>query len=51
MSQLTVRRDQRDLIRCIRSQVNEHIVTAASGMDDRHAVNEASLDSVASFSF
>jgi hypothetical protein len=36
---------------CARSSVNEHVVAAASGMEDRHAVNNASLDSIASSPF
>jgi hypothetical protein len=51
LPQLAIRCDQRDLIRRIRGQVNEHVVTAASGMEDRHAVNNASLDSIASSPF
>ena len=51
MPQLAIRCDQHDLIRRIRGQVNEHVVTAATGMEDRDAVNNASLDSIASFPF
>ena len=45
--QLAIRSDQHDPIRRIRDQVNEHVVTAASGMEDRDAINDASLDSIA----
>jgi hypothetical protein len=51
LPQLAIRCDQRDLIRRIRGQFNEHVVAAASGMEDRHAVNNASLDSIASSPF
>jgi len=51
MLQLAIRRDQHDLIRRIRGQVNEQVVTAASGMEDCHAVHHASLDSIASSPF
>jgi hypothetical protein len=51
LPQLAIRGDQRDLIRRVRGQVNEHVVTAASGMKDRHAVNHAGLDSIASSPF
>jgi hypothetical protein len=49
--QLAICRDQRNLIGRIRGQVNEHVVTAAGGMEHRHAVNKTSLDSIASFPF
>jgi hypothetical protein len=49
--QLAISRDQRDLIRGIRDDVNERVVSAASGMDDRHAVDNARLHSIASFPF
>jgi hypothetical protein len=51
LPQLAIRRDQRDLIRRIRDHVNEHVVTAASGMENCHAIDNASLDSFASSPF
>ena len=51
LPQRAIRGDQRHLIRRVRGQVNEHVVTAASGMDDRHAINRARPDSIASFPF
>jgi hypothetical protein len=51
LPQLAIRGDQRDLIRRIRGHVDERVVTAVSGMDDRHAVDIARLDPIAGLPF
>ena len=50
--QLTIRRNQPDhLTRGARSDIDEHVVTAARGVQDRDAVGDATLDALARLAF
>lgn len=51
-TQLAIRRDECDhLIRGVRGGVNEHVVTAGSGVEHRDAVGDASLSALAGLAF
>jgi hypothetical protein len=50
--QLTIRCNQCDhLTRGARSDINEHVVTAARGMEDGHTIGDATLDALARLAF
>jgi hypothetical protein len=51
MSQLAISRDKGDSFIFVRDRADEHVVTAASSVEDGHAISGTCRDAFASFSF